>query len=110
MSLFLLCTGRITVERAAAQTDASGGVVRQWQAIGESLPATILALRSSAKAGMDRRGILTTHLIIVPANPAARIGDRVSDGTNWYLVRFSADLGDRGRAWAIFAQLIDPQS
>jgi hypothetical protein len=110
MSLFSLCTGQISVQRATVATDATGGVVRQWQTVAANIPATILTLRASANTNMDRRGILTTHLIILPENPAARVGDRVSDGTDWYLVRFTADLGDRGRAWAIFAQLIDPQS
>ena len=110
MSLFLLCPGQITVERAAVSTDATGGIVRQWQTVAANIPATILTLRASANAGMNRRGIVTTHLIISPANPTARIGDRVSDGTYWYLVRFTTDLGNRGRAWAIFAQLIDPLS
>ncbi|NNM89161.1 MAG: head-tail adaptor protein [Phycisphaerae bacterium] len=110
MSLLLLCAGQISVQRAAVSTDAAGGVVRRWQAIATNIPATILTLRASANTALDRRGIVTTHLIISPDNPGARIGDRVSDGTCWYLVKFTADLGDRGRAWAIFAQLIDPQS
>ena len=110
MSLLLLCAGQISVQRAVVSTDPAGGVIRQWQVIATAIPATILTLRASANTAMDRRGLVTTHLIISPDNPQARIGDRVSDGINWYLVRFTADLGDRGRAWAIFAQLIDPQS
>ena len=110
MSLPLLCTGQITLQRAVVSTDAAGGIVREWQAIATNMAATILTLRGSARTNMDRRGIVTTHVIILPENPAARIGDRVSDGTDWYVVRFTADLGDRGRAWAIYAQLIDPQS
>lgn len=110
MSLLLLCHHQLTIERAAVSTDATGGVLREWQPLATNVPATILTLRASTPAGVDRRGILTSHLIISPYNAAVRVGDRVHDGTNFYLVRFLGDLGDRGEAWAIFAEMMDPQS
>ncbi len=116
MSLRLLCRRQISLQRATVSTGPNGEALRQWRILAANIPATILALRVQGGQGAlampappDRRSMSATHVIMVGAALGADFGDRIFDGTDYYQVRFTINLGDRDQGWAIYTQRLAPQ-
>ncbi len=109
MTLALLCTHQVTLLRAVQSPGPNGEVVRQWQTQVAQIPAAVLAFRARPENTFLRRGMAVTHVVLTPQNIGALLGDRLFDGNLYYLVHFVANLGDRGRSWAVYCQLHEPQ-
>lgn len=109
MTLELLTRRKISLQRAATTPGPSGEIVRIWQTLLTAVPASILTFHAHKWKAIARRSMDITHVIITPQNTAAEFGDRIFDGVLYYRVEFVINLGDRDQAWAIYADLLEPQ-
>lgn len=109
MTLSLLCRHTVSIQRAAVTVDAMGGVVRDWQTLFANITATILTARGHTIAEFGRRGMVISHVVLTPGIVQSAVGDRLYDGTFYYHVRFTNDLGDRGAVTAIYVEQILPE-
>ncbi len=109
MTLALLTRRRISLQRAMTTAGATGEIVRTWQTVLTDIPASVMTFRPRSWKGIERRSIDITYVIMTPQNTGAQFGDRIFDGELYYRVRFTINLGDRDQAWAIYADLLEPQ-
>ena len=109
MTLQLLTRRKISLQRAITAPGPSGEILRSWQTLLTAIPASILSFHAGRWKVIARRSLDITHVIITPQNINAAFGDRLFDGVLYYRVRYVINLGDRGQAWAIYADLLEPQ-
>lgn len=109
MTLELLTRRKIDLQRATTGSGPTGEIVRAWQTIMANIPASILTFRARSWKGIDRRELDITHVIITPHNTQAVFGDRLFDGSLYYRVQFTINLGDRDQAYAIYTDLLEPR-
>ncbi len=109
MTLELLTRRKLSLQRATTTPGPSGEMIRSWQTLLTAIPASILSFHAHPWKAIGRRSLDITHVIITPQNIAAAFGDRLFDGTLYYRVQYAINLGDRDQAWAIYADLLDPQ-
>ena len=109
MTLTLLTRRKLSLQRATTTPGPSGEMIRSWQTLLTGIPASILCFHAHRWKAIARRSLDTTHVIITPRNITAAFGDRLFDGTFYYRVQYAINLGDRDQAWAIYADLLDPQ-
>ncbi|HWE02446.1 MAG TPA: hypothetical protein VG326_08540 [Tepidisphaeraceae bacterium] len=93
MSISALLDQRLTIQRQQLTADASGGSVRTFATILSSVPCAVSPAKSAVVAEYGRRDILVDHHIFTTIDLESalaggiRLGDRLTDGVVYYLVK-----------------------
>jgi hypothetical protein len=88
-----------------------GGETRTWATRGnlEDIPASIQRKGGNTVTQFSQRGVSISHAIYTSVDVSASVvGDRVTDGTNTYVVKYVEDMGAQGKAWVILVDLLPP--
>lgn len=92
MSVALLLDRRLTLQRATAAPDASGGSTRTFANL-IGLPCSVQAVSSKVAADYARRDLVVDHHVFTNVDldsaisGGVRLGDRLTDGIAVYLVQ-----------------------
>src|SRR5580700_1328422 len=93
MSLSALLDQSLTLERQTVSADASGGTTRTFAAVLENVPCAASPARASVVADYARRDMVVDYHVYTTADldtlvtGGVRLGDRLTDGTRYYLVK-----------------------
>jgi hypothetical protein len=93
MSISTLLDQRLSIQRQQLTADASGGSVRSFTTLLANIPCAVSPARSAVKADYARRDIVVDHHIFTTTDldtalsGGIRLGDRLTDGTIYYLVK-----------------------
>lgn len=93
MSLTALLDQSLNLERQSVSADASGGSIRSFSAILNNLPCTVAPASASVVADYARRDMIVDYHVytttdldtLVPGG--VKLGDRLSNGSVYYLVK-----------------------
>jgi len=93
MSFSTLLDHQLTLQRQTTAPDASGGSTRTFSALLTNIPCALAPAAASIVADYARRDMIvdvhiytTTNLDAAPLN-GLHLGDRFTDGSNYYLVK-----------------------
>ena len=93
MSLSSLLDQKLTLQRQTVTRDASGGLVRSFTQLLANVPATVCPASAKVAADYARRDMIIDHRIYTTTDLNAvisggvRLGDRLTDGAVFYLVK-----------------------
>ena len=93
MSLTALLDRLLNYERQTPTADASGGTIRTFSAILTNVPCAIAPASASIAADYARRDMIVDYQVftttdldtVVPTG--AKLGDRLTDGSVYYLIK-----------------------
>jgi len=93
MSISSLLDQQLTLERQETSFDASGGAVRTFTALLADIPFSIAAASAAVVANYGRLDMVVNHHLYTTTDldafpfGGARLGDRLTDGVVFYLVK-----------------------
>jgi head-tail adaptor len=93
MSLSSLLDQKLTLQRQSLTRDASGGLVRSFTQLSADIPATVAPASAKVVTDYARRDMIVDHHIYTTTDLDAavaggvRLGDRLTDGVSFYLVK-----------------------
>jgi hypothetical protein len=93
MSITTLLDQRLSFQRQQISPDASGGSSRAFATLLSGVPCSISPASASIAADYARRDMVVDSHVYTTADldsllaGGARLGDRFTDGTNFYLVK-----------------------
>ena len=93
MSISALLDQRLTIQRQQVTSDASGGSIRTYAALASGVPFSISPASPVISTDYARRDMIVDHRAYTTADldtilsGGLRLGDRLTDGTNFYLVK-----------------------
>lgn len=97
MSLLSLLNKIVSFQRPVAGVDATGGTTRTWTVINAAMVCGIQPETARVKQDYAQLNLTVTHAVYLAADISAKLGDRIVDGSDIYLVqdykRFSNPLG-----------------
>ena len=93
MSISALLDQRLSIQRQQVTPDASGGAARTFTTLLSNVPFSIAPASAAVTADYARRDMIVDHRAYTTADLDAilagglRLGDRLTDGTVFYLVK-----------------------
>jgi hypothetical protein len=93
MSISALLDKSFAYQRQSVATDASGGAVRTFATILSAVPCAVSPASAAVVADYARRDMIVTYQVYTNADldnlvsGGAKLGDRFTDGTRFYLVK-----------------------
>lgn len=93
MSLTALLDQTLTLQRQTVSADASGGSVRTFAAILNGVPCAVAPAGASDVADYARRDMIVDYTVYTTADldtlapGGVALGDRLTDGTVYYLIK-----------------------
>jgi hypothetical protein len=93
MSLTALLDHKLTLERQTISPDACGGSVRTFASILSNIPCAVAPARASVVSDYARRDMIVNYTVYTTldldavVSGGAALGDRLTDGTVYYLIK-----------------------
>ena len=93
MSLTALLDQSLTLERQSVSADSSGGSVRTFSAVMNKVPCAVAPASASVVSDYARRDMIVDYTIYTTTDldtlvpNGANLGDRLTDGTVYYLIK-----------------------
>jgi hypothetical protein len=93
MSLTALLDQTLTLQRQTVTSDASGGSVRTFAAILNKVPCAVTPASAAVVTDYARRDMVVDYTLYTTADidtlvpGGAALGDRLTDGTIYYLIK-----------------------
>jgi|SRR6185437_16171273 len=93
MSISLLLDQHLTIQRQQITRDASGGATRTFATLLSGVACSVMPASTSMSGDYARRDMTVDHHIYITADlnglidGGLRLGDRLTDGNNFYLVK-----------------------
>ena len=93
MSLTALLDQKLTLQRQTVSADGSGGSMRTFAAILNNVPCAVAPASASIVADYARRDMIVDYTVYTTADldtlvsGGVSLGDRLTDGTVYYLVK-----------------------
>lgn len=93
MSISSLLDRKLVLQRATISRDASGGITRTYAALLSNIPASVAPATAQISADYARRDMIVNHHLYTTIDldsavpNGVRLGDRLVDGSTYYMVK-----------------------